>query len=275
MGYDEEYIHSLDGLNLRTALWQAEEPKAVVAIVHGLGEHLGRFEKMANYLVESGFSVAAMDLRGHGKSEGIKGHAPSIDLLLGDIEELLKMVRREYNSLPIILYGHSMGGNLVTHYILRKPINELAAFIASSAWLATSFPPPKWKLTLGKFFARVLPVFRQDTGLVPEHISRIPEEVEKYKTDPLIHSQLSAGLFDIVTSSAGYIQENIDKCELTGLAFHGDDDRIISHDVNHSVYQKSRNIKWKTWPGSYHEPHNDKEKEEVYAYVTEWIQSTI
>lgn len=271
MGYESEIIQSLDGLKLHAGMWSCENPKAMVCVIHGFGEHSARYEEMAQFLNEHDILVASMDLRGHGLSEGLKGHAPSMDALMNDIEELLKYARAQYNDLPLFLMGHSLGGNLVSNYILRKPINELEGFIVSSPWLQTTHEPPRWKVAMGNFFSKVYPRLQQPTGMNVNHLSKDPEAVKKYQEDPLVHETLSAGLFSIVQEGKAYVEEHIGDCKLGGYVYHGDGDQIISHDFNEIVFKKSDSIEWKSWPGVFHEPHHDLEKKEIMQSLLDWI----
>ena len=99
-----------------------------------------RYEHFAAHFNEHDIGVFAVDLRGHGKSEGKRGHAPNYDLLLSDVEELIKAARVDFNDTPIVLYGHSMGGNLVASFILQNNMKELEAAVLSSPWLTLNWP---------------------------------------------------------------------------------------------------------------------------------------
>ena len=146
MREDHQIINGRDGLELFVHFWKTEDPKGLLCIIPGYSEHGGRFRHVAEFLTAKQITVMAIDSRGHGKSKGLRGHTPSLDHMLDDIEEALKLARSEYNEIPIFLLGQSMGGNLVLNYVLRKPTNELSGFVASSPWLQLAFEPPKWKL---------------------------------------------------------------------------------------------------------------------------------
>ncbi len=133
MHQEEFIITAQDGLELKGQMCiPVHEPVAVVCLVHGMGEHQGRYAHVASYLVENDMAFFSHDLRGHGRSQGKRGHTPSYSHLLNDIENLLKRARREYNNLPIFLYGHSLGGNLVVNYLLRRGSSELTGAVITS-----------------------------------------------------------------------------------------------------------------------------------------------
>ncbi len=267
-----QFIYGRDGLKLHVHHFESLNPKAVVCIIPGFGEHGGRYEHVASFLVKRDVSVMAMDCRGHGRSDGLRGHAKSLDILLDDVEELLKLCRSTYLDVPIILMGHSMGGNLVLNYVLRKPLGELVGFISSSPWIALGFSPPKWKLALGKLMARYIPKLRQPSGLDVTALSKIEEVGKKYLEDPLVHTVMSAGLFYNVTKGCEYIVDHIEEISIPGLIYHGDADRLISFSKTEEVASKlGDKITWKPLKGVYHEPHNDEEKEDVLNMIYKFI----
>ena len=130
---------SADGLPLVGRCWEpAGEPRAVVCLVHGLGEHSGRYAHVAAALNDAGYAVLACDKRGHGRSGGKRGHTPSYEALMTDIDLLLAQAEQRFPGKPRFLYGHSLGGNEVLNYALRrKP--DLAGVVATSPGLRTAF----------------------------------------------------------------------------------------------------------------------------------------
>jgi alpha-beta hydrolase superfamily lysophospholipase len=100
--------------------WRPETPKAVVVLVHGLGEHINRYQHVADAFVKAGYAMQAFDLRGHGKSAGQRGHTPTYESLMDDIADFIADAQKRYPDLPVFFYGHSMGGNHVINYDLRS-----------------------------------------------------------------------------------------------------------------------------------------------------------
>jgi len=268
----EHYIYGQDGLKLYTFSWEVSLPKAIICIIPGFGEHIGRYHHVANHLTNNGYSVVGMDCRGHGKSEGLKGHAASLEILLDDIEELLKYVRSEYNELQLFLFGHSMGGNLVLNYVLKKPINEVAGFISSSPWLKLAVDPPEWKAKLGKFIAGIYPKIRLPSGLDVKALSKDEAVCKAYLEDPLVNNKISAGLFQHISDGAEYVIKNASEIKLDGLIYHGKADRVIDFETTSQTASKiGKNIKWIAYNGVYHEPHNDLEQGEVLNNIIDWL----
>ena len=258
-----------DDINLYVESMTVANPIGVVCIIHGFGEHIGRYRHVMQLLNDSKFNVYGVDLRGHGKSRGLKGHAPDLMSLINDIEEFLKIVRAEHLYLPLFLFGHSMGGNLVLNYVLRDKSKELSGFIASAPWIKLAFQPPRWKEQLGSLMARIAPKFRQPNGLNSLHLSKDPEVSRQYDLDPLVNFKISAGLFSAINFGAEYLLEHQKEITLNGYLFHGKSDRIIDYKATMKLaLDNPDHITWKLWEGVFHEAHNDLEQKEV---IKEWI----
>ncbi|NQW26582.1 MAG: alpha/beta hydrolase [Flammeovirgaceae bacterium] len=269
-------ITAKDGKQLSGIASTIPDPLGLVCLVHGFGEHIGRYSHVMSTLNESGFNAYGMDLRGHGKSEGLKGHAPSLLCLLDDIEEFLKMVRSEQLYLPLFLFGHSMGGNLVLNFILRDRSKELTGFIASSPWLKLAFKPPIWKEKLGRAMANILPKFRQPNGLKSMHLSKDPEVSRNYDLDPLVNFKISARLFVAITEGAEYVMEKSTTIKTPGYVLHGQSDALIDHSATIQLAQSNTEfLTFKLWEGVYHEPHNDLEQSQVIHAWIDWMKALL
>ncbi len=268
---------STDGTLLKGVSWnEGNTPKAIIAIVHGHGEHKMRYKHVGELFVNDGYEVFAYDHRGHGESSGKKGHSPSYEQLIDDVEQFLITIRNTHNDVPIILYGHSMGGNIVANYVLKRKTNELKGVILTSPMFKLAFDPPKWKVTIGNVMANILPSLVQPTGLDADHISTDLEEVKKYKADPLVHDKMSAGLFTGLTEAMQWAIDHADELTLPALVMHGTDDQIISPDGSKEFVQNaSDEATLKLWEGMYHELQNEREKEKVLNYMLDWVEKVV
>ena len=133
-----------DGLQLFAQAWQPDgESRAVVCLAHGLGEHSGRYSHVAAALNQAGYTLLGFDLRGHGHSEGQRGHAPTFDDMLDDITHLLEEAARRFPDSPRFLYGHSLGGTLVLNHALRRR-SQVIGVIATGPSLRIAFTSPAW-----------------------------------------------------------------------------------------------------------------------------------
>src|SRR5512136_1923408 len=173
---------SFDGLDMYGRAWAPDgAPKAAILLVHGLGEHVGRYDHVATALTEKGYAMLGSDLRGHGKSGGPRGHTRSYEALLDDIADFSHQTNERYPDLPVYLYGHSLGGNLVLNYVLRrKP--DLKGVIATDAWLKMAYEPAAYQLALARLMIGIFPAFTQPNNLVTDHLSRDQDVVQKYNT---------------------------------------------------------------------------------------------
>ena len=262
-----------DGLQLYAQGWQPEtEIKAVVCLVHGLGEHGGRYAHLAAFLSQAGYALLVFDLRGHGKSQGQRGYASSFGVLLDDISHLLEEAARRHSDRPRFLYGHSLGGSLVLDYALRRR-PQLAGVIATGPGLRTAFEPPAWKVTLGKIMYRLWPALSMSNELDRQGLSRDPKVVRAYNSDPLVHDRVTARLGIDLLQSGLWAMEHAAEFPLPLLLMHGAADRITSAQASREFAAKAGDrCTLKIWDGLYHEIHNEPEKEQVFAFLLEWLK---
>ncbi len=260
-----------DGVRLYGKSWIPDEPRAVICLVHGLGEHLGRYEHVAAHLVAKGFALYAYDQRGHGRSHGKRGHGGQ-EQLWNDVETVLKKARSEYLYLPLFLYGHSLGGNVVISFLLRRNTAELSGAVITSPWLELSFKPPSWQVRLGKFMSRIFPSMTQPNSLDASHLSRDKQVAELYQSDPLVHDRISASLFVGAMESGEYAMKNASTLKTPLLVMHGTDDRITSPQASERFANASTLATIKLWPDFRHETHNEIGKEEVLDFLTNWLE---
>ncbi len=276
MKHTEFKLKTFDGLSLFGQNWQPENhPKAVICLVHGMGEHSERYVHVADRLTKAGYAVFAFDLRGHGKSSGPCGHTPSYEALMQDISSLLEAANKQFPQLSSFLYGHSLGGNLVLNYILRHQ-PHLKGVIATAPWLRLAFEPPASKITLGKMTNCIRPSFSQKSGLDTKALSHDLEAVHTYENDPLVHDRISARMFISVYQAGQWALEHASEFSLPLLLMQGGDDKIISVEAGREFADKIKeNCTLKIWDGLYHEIHNEPEKEEVFKFLIDWLNKEV
>lgn len=269
-------LQGADMKRLNGRRWQPDGPAiGVVVLIHGLGEHMGRYEQLGACLTNHGISLWGMDLKGHGKSQGKRGHA-NYKFLLQDIDALLQRVGQEEPG-AVFLYGHSLGGNLALNYVLEYPeiARHLQGLILSSPWLRLKMKTPAWALVLSQVLNIFYPQFTRDNGLNPSWLSKDPEVGRAYSADPLVHRRISVGLFLAVYRRGKIALKKGDKAQIPTLLMHGSDDPITSFHATKELAEKMVNAQWKPWPASRHEPHNDFEKDEMMAFVTDWVKKQL
>lgn len=265
-------VTTSDGLQLAGLFYTpVGEPKGVLVFIHGMGEHFGRYAHVADYFQRIGYAVAGMDLRGHGRSQGKRGHTPSYNHLLDDIDLLLEKTREQFPGLPVFLYGHSMGGNLAANYVLRrKP--QLAGLILTGSYFTLAFEPPKWKMHLARFMTGLFPALTLPTGIELAALSKDPAVVAAYQNDPLVHDKISAAFFTGVHQAGLYALAHAKELTVKTLAMHGMADRLTSPEGTKQFAENNTTmVEQKLWPDLYHEIHNEQEQQEVFDYTAAWL----
>lgn len=272
-GMLESFTHHLpDGIFVRH--WKSDTPKAIIVAAHGMGTHSGRFEAIAQSMAKSGYASFCYDHPGHGNSPGKRGHIESYDQLLDTYQQVLDYAKSLYPDLPVFLFGHSMGGNVVLNFILRrKP--EAAGAVISSPWIKLAFNPPFFKMVLAKMVVNLFPALRQSSKLNVIYISHDPEVLRTYGNDPLIHSYITPRFF-LETSKAGlYALEHAAELPIPVYLFHGTEDHITSFAASKEFASKSEMCTFREWPGCYHEVHNEWVKEELMKSQVEFLNEII
>jgi alpha-beta hydrolase superfamily lysophospholipase len=265
-------LKTVDGLSLSGNRWApGHDPSAVLCIIHGLGEHSGRYEDLARNVTDRGSAALAADMRGHGRSEGRRGHISSFEALLSDISLIIEEAAVHFPDLPIFLYGQSMGGNLVINYALRRG-DDIKGIIASSPLLRTASPPPRWKHLLGKYARGILPTLPLHNEIRAEDLSRDPEIVGAYKIDPIVHDRLTLRFYDVLLAGEWALRHAND-LRVPTLIMHGGADRVTSLEASHQFSELAGDIcTFKAWEGFYHEVHNEPGKERALDFMIEWLK---
>ncbi|MDB4292277.1 lysophospholipase [Maribacter sp.] len=247
--------------------------RGFVVLVHGFGEHSGRYEEsVIPMLNKIGMAVVTYDNIGHGKSAGKRGHCPSYMALLDVLASVIEKAKALYPEKPFFLYGHSMGGNLVLNYALRRK-DGFMGIVATSPYLRLAFQPPKWKMLLGKLMLRIMPSITLPSGLDPNGISRISEEVTKYKNDPLIFDAVSPMYSFPVIEAGEWAIANAGQLSSRALLLHGTGDQIIDYHGTEGFHKNSNKTTLRLFEEGYHELHNDLCSKEVLSTISAWLQS--
>jgi alpha-beta hydrolase superfamily lysophospholipase len=257
--------------------WHIEpnvEAKGIVLIVHGHGEHSLRYLPWAERFAYNGFVVQTWDHIGHGQSEGRRGHVKYFEQLLFEIDLAITKIREKFPKLPIILYGHSMGGNIVLNYAVNRPA-KIDLLIATSPWLHLTNPPSPFMEAVSSFMNVVFPIIQIKSTVKPEQISRIPEEVEKYANDPLNHGLITPRLYTSIRKSTKYILKNGSKIKIPTLLMHGNADTITSHKTTSELSRKIPNATYVEWEGCYHELHHEDVRDKVFSSILDWINEKL
>ncbi|HPF05303.1 MAG TPA: lysophospholipase [Spirochaetota bacterium] len=262
------------GVEIFFQKWLVEKARAVLIIAHGLGEHSGRYGNLLNSLAGKKISVFAIDHRGHGKSDGKRGHIDSFMDYVYDLKLFIEFIKEENRGLPIILLGHSMGGVITARYSMTYP-DDVSLIVMSSPGLAPAFKVPEWKKSLASFFSSRIGTLSFPNGLNVEGISHDKEVVNAYENDPLIHDRISARWTVEFLRATEECMANAKNIRKPLLLFHGKSDSIADFKATEEFYNSvsSANKKLYLYEGLYHETMNEtaEEREKVLRDITGWI----
>ncbi|MCS7177678.1 MAG: alpha/beta hydrolase [Anaerolineae bacterium] len=273
MRHSEGTFAGFGGLPLYYQSWRPEgEPRAIVILVHGFGEHSGRYMNVVSHLVPRGHAIYALDHRGHGRSPGPRGYIHDWEEFREDIRAFVRMVAEQEPGRPLFLMGHSMGGLIVLEYALRYP-EGLSGVIASGPVLAQVGLSPVL-MVLARVLSRLWPRFAMNTGLDATSISRDPEVVATYRADPLVHSTGTARLGTEMTRAIRWTHEHAREWRLPLLILHGGADRLVPPEGSRRFFEHvpiadKERIEYE---GGYHEPHNDTHRAQVLADLERWLE---
>ncbi len=272
MIHEEGFWKAPDGTQRYTQTWLPNEaPIAVILLIHGLGEHSGRYKHVARFFTDHGYAMATFDLRGHGKSEGVRGDAVSFDQVSAEIGEFTEQFGARFPKLPLFIYGHSLGGALALYFgICNKP--KVSGIVASAPGLARAKPVPQSTIVLGRILARIAPSFQIDNGLDLSGLSRDDEVIRVYKADPLVHTKISARFGMDLIEKCKWLQSQ-ESFSVPLLLIQGSADRVIDPAANQAFARKLQgDVTLKVFEGFYHESHNEPEQQQVLQTVLDWME---
>jgi alpha-beta hydrolase superfamily lysophospholipase len=260
-------------------VWCAERPRGLVAIVHGLGEHSGRYAALAELLVERRFTVAALDLPGHGEAKGARGDARSWEFLREQCVPATFTASRgmpgQPHDLQAVLLGHSMGGLLALDYALAHP-RQLLAVVASAPALRSP-TPPVWKRALAQAAKLVAPALGFAHGLDESGMSRDPEVLALRRDDPLVHDRITARLYFGLEQARKRVLGEARRLAVPALVLQGMADRVLDPKgaLEFNVAAPHGMARLITYPGGYHEVFNDLDRQQVLRDLVGWLDAAI
>lgn len=272
-------VQAPDGINLFFRNCPVENETARLILVHGLGEHSGRYNHVIRLLNGKGISVLAYDNRGHGKSEGKRGHVLRFGEYLADLNQ---MIEKASDGIPdgmkLFLFGHSMGGLIVLNYVEKFP-DRVSAVIASSPGLAPADKVPVVKGTLGKLMSSIWPSLTFDNELNPDNLSHDRQVVEGYVSDPLVHRSITSRWFTEFLRAMDETVKSGANIRIPLLLQIAGDDHIVNPKTSRDFF-KTIGATDKTlhfYDGLYHEIYNEKgdSRQRVLSDLEIWIDGHI
>jgi len=273
----ESKFEGNNGINFYIRGWDPtnNRPKALLSLIHGLGEHTGRYLHVGKSMTDAGYALVGFDLRGHGKSGGSRGHFPSLNAVMQDMRQFSKFLVQRYPDIPHFLYGHSLGGLLSLAYALQYPTGLNGVIVTGTA-LRSSLQEQKNKIAMINLLGSLLPSITVPSGLDATTISRDADVVQKYINDPLVHDKTSLGLGKSALTAIDLCFARAKEFTPPLLIMHGSADKLTypsgSEDFAKLATETNKDATLKLWDGLYHEIHNEPEKAEVFKVMIEWIE---
>jgi acylglycerol lipase len=252
----------------------AGEPQAAVALVHGLGEHSGRYEAWAARFVDAGIAVWAIDLRGHGRSPGARGDirfAPA----LSDLDALVARCGAERAGLPVFLYGHSLGALLAVRWLLERPAAPVTGAVISALGLHSALAEQPAKVRAARVLGKWLPHVRVKSGIDPATLSRDAAVVAAYKADKLVHNFASLG-FGLDALEAVDAVRAAAPPSVPLLLVHGGEDALAYASGAGELAERWPDVcTLQVYDGLFHEIQHEPEQDRVFADVLGWMEARL
>ena len=258
-----------DGLEQLRRRWPVDEPAAAILLIHGIGEHSGRYQHVGQFFAGQGYDVASFDNRGFGRSGGERGHVDSFDQFLDDIEE--RLAERRSLGVPVVLFGHSLGGLMAADYLVGdRPQPDLA--VLSSPALAAEVP--RWQRVAAPVLGRLRPRMFFPSEIDGDGLSRDPEVGVAYAADPLLVAGGTAGLGHETFQAMARVNERLARLRIPTYVLHGDADPVVPVMASEPLGHLD-GVTRRVWPGLLHECLNEPEQNEVMGEIDRWLAARL
>jgi len=277
-------VPAKDGVSIPTIFYNVEESdkKAIVIISHGFGEHSASYIELAETLWKAGYASVIPDQRGHGTPpEGVKswhGLIPNYQCFIDDIVSVTEAARQMAPDVPIVLFGHSMGGNIVTSAMLKLPPEQAKVYtcaVLESPWFGLSETPGKLLKLMVKIFNRIAPNITIVNKLKHEDISSNKERAAGYGKDPLYHGVISMRMINGIFDACKYAIENADQLPAPVYLAYADNEKIVSNKAIKEFAQKAGDtVELKEYKSN-HAIHNDDNRESYCRDIIAFLETKI
>ena len=274
MDSSDASFRSGSGANICYRCWTPAEPRAVTLLVHGLAEHSGRYSDFACCFADAGIATVALDLPGHGRSDGKRGHVRDFQEYTDALGALLTLTRQVNPDIPFVLFGHSMGGLIAADFLLQHQ-DEFAAAVLTGPAIQAPKQPATAVLLINRLIATVAPrlgVMQLDAS----GVSRDPQVVIAYENDPLVfHGKVSARLVTELFAAMDRVIANAAVIRLPLLIMHGSEDMLTAVEGSQLLHEKvsSGDKQIVIYDGLYHEILNEPERTKVMADILRWLET--
>lgn len=261
---------------LHVRSWTEPGARADLVILHGLGDHAGRFERVGRALSGRGFAVSALDLPGHGLSEGPRGHVRSWAEYRGALTALVARSCPDGVTRPLLLLGHSMGGLVALDWIFANP-GRVRALVLSAPPFELAMRPIIFKVWLARLAEKVVPALTQANQIPPSLLSRDPEVIRAHRADPLVHHRISARLYIEFVRVQQAMARRAADLPVPTLVIQGGKDPVASASASArwaSAAPPGR-ATFRLWPGCLHEVLNEPEGTRALEEIGAWCERMV
>ena len=250
-----ERMQTHDGLSLVVEHCEVADARARLVLVHGYAEHRGRYRQLVEQLGMRGIECHLFDLRGHGESEGPRGHVNRFADYLDDLRRVVATVHVRGGKTPLLVLGHSLGSLIALCFVRAHP-GTFEALAVSSPFLGPAFPVPGARLLLARAASLTTPAANFESGLLPEWVSRDPEIVAAYAADPHVFTTTTPRWFTEVTAAQRELIAHADEITTPALFLVAGSDRIADHRLSLDLFGKlgtpAPQKRLRTYPECYH-----------------------
>jgi len=272
--FDEGFFNGKDGVRLYWTSELPEQPRAHVAVVHGYGDHIGRYRSVMDALTAAGFAVHGFDYRGHGRAGGRRGFCDSWMDYLEDLTVFWQRVRQAAGSQKTFLLGHSHGGLMAVHQ-LERGLEGVSGLILSAPYFKLALTPPAARLMAARLVGKVVPWLPIATGLTPESLTRDEEAQRLVRQDPLYNRDATPRWFVQSTAAQAQVMALAPRLKVPLFLLCGGEDGVASTPAARLFFEAvgSPDKVYKEYPGMRHEPLNEVGREEVFREISGWISA--
>jgi lysophospholipase len=266
------HLAAPDGARVFFRAWTRPGARGRILCVHGLGEHSGRYGNLADAIGQIGLELWALDMRGHGRSDGRRGHVGSLDDLLGDLDRLRGRAEGHGPDGPTWVLGHSLGGLVVGRWLLSVGSAGVRGAIFVAPFVDVALEVPNWKRRLGAVADRLAPNVTLPNGLPLADLFRREEDRRVYDEDPLVHRRISARLWGEMGRGARRLGGAADGIGVPALFQLAGEDRIVSNAATRKLASElGPRAKVLEYDGAYHALYHDPRAAEAFADLRAWL----